>query len=324
MSDFEITGSSMGKIIRLDRGTIATNEDLIKIDNYEEIRASGPRSFLTDKQEVKFLDLSSRDSLSLSDKQHEELEKLKFNRSRKPTLTKTQSEDLEKLIKKRDAKPQLSAGGKTEVEKRFYAKKFDFKKTFTSKYTDKGNIKEDQSIKDFVKHLGLPMVLKNEKRYFNEWTNGIPDTVFKSFNFQMDMKNVYYPENLDTFEGVLDHDYIWQQHTYNWIVPVQYGLVVKILLNPPESILIKEAWTLLKQAGLSEMTDDFMEEVREYFNFEKMPIEDRINIYTIETTEDHINQMKQAVKLAREYWSVLEVKWSVKNQNEIEFIKGLI
>ena len=182
MEEFEITGSAMGKIVRLDNSTT-----------------------ITDKQFDTMKDLGGRVK----------------------ALTKPQEKMLDDYLAKFLAEPQLSEGAKTYVKTKFYQQKFDFQKSFTNKYTQKGNEKENESIKDVVNYLGLPMVFKNETRYYNDYSSGVMDTVFKALNFQMDMKNVYYPDGLDVFDGKLDHDYEWQQHNYNWLLGVDNGLVVK-------------------------------------------------------------------------------------------------
>jgi len=245
----------------------------------------------------------------------------------KEKLTPKQSEEMNRLMLKRDAKPQLSKGAKTYIKDVFFGEKFDYKKTFTNKFVQKGNSMEDPAISQIVKFLGLPMVFKNEKHFKNDYIKGTPDVPLVPLNFQFDVKNVFYPNGLDHTEKI-DHNYLWQGHGYNWLAGVDFGLVIKILMNPTGEILEKETKTLWVESGKSwsdPISDSFRAEVREYYDFEKkQPIEDRINIFKFETTEKEKQEIRNAVTLGREYIAELEESWQLKNINEIEFIKSLI
>lgn len=238
-------------------------------------------------------------------------------------ITEKQAEKRDKLITKRDAPPALSKGAKTHIKDIFFGEKFSFQKRFTNKFVQKGNEKETASMHEVVKFLGLPMAVKNEKHFENDYIKGTPDLIFKALNFQIDTKNVFYPSGLDSFESEADRIYIEQAHGYNWLLGVDHGFVVKVLLNMPEYLLEKEAWVLLKEAGLNRMTDEFMEEVRELYNFEKLPIEDRIKIFKVTTTKEDIERIKLSCKLGNEYMNELESAWKVKNVDNIEFINQL-
>lgn len=255
----------------------------------------------------------------LTDNQKKELDGLLD----KIQLTEKQAEKRDYLISKRDAPDQLSQGAKTYVKDVFFGQRFDFEKRFTNKFVQKGNICEDRAINEVIKHLGLPMVIKNEDHFRNDFIKGTPDTIFKPLNFQLDIKNVFYPNGLDSFEEECSKNYEWQMHGYNWLTGVDHGFVVKVLMNPPESILEKEAYILMKEAGLNSMTDSFFEEVRELYNFERKPIEDRIKIFKVTTDQKHIDQIKKCVNLANDYYNELEEAWSMKNNSEVEFIKSL-
>ncbi|MFT5450592.1 MAG: hypothetical protein ACI9N9_000069 [Enterobacterales bacterium] len=242
---------------------------------------------------------------------------------RDKALTPNQQQTLDDLIAKRDAPPQLSTGAKTYIRDVYYGKKFDFTKRFTNKFTQKGNEMENAAIKEIVDFLGLPMAFKNEKYHENDWTHGTPDVDMSAIDFQFDVKNAYYPNTLGVFEPVIDHDYLWQQRSYCWLLGIKNAAVVRILKNPPEHLIEKEAWVYLKDAGLTQMTDSFVDDVRELFNFEKRPIEDRIKIYTLKCEDEHIDQMKSAVELARVYWVELDEIWKTKNEQEILTIRNL-
>jgi len=128
---------------------------------------------------------------------------------------------------------------------------------------------------------------------------------------------------LDSFESEADRIYIEQAHGYNWMLEVDFGFVVKILMNMPEHLLEKEAYILMKEAGLKTMTDDFMQEVRDLYNFERLPIEDRIKIFKVTTTPADIQRIKTSCELGNDYLEELESEWKIKNVENIEFIESL-
>lgn len=266
---------------------------------------------------------------TLTENQKEELEGLLS----KIKLTENQAKKRDYLIAKRDAPDQLSKGGKTYIQEIFNEHISGTKRVFSSKYTDKGNQVENISIAEVCRLLGLPVVVKNTDYYENEWTTGTPDVKFIPLSLQMDVKSVYYPHNLDFFDvddkgnKKLDAEYEWQQHCYNWMLGVDHAIVAKVLLNPPDDILEKEFYSMAKAAGIPyhKIDDDFREEVRDYFDYEsRMPLEDRVNVYTLTTEQKHIDQIKKAVELAREYYDELCQQWAKKNNNEVKFVKELI
>lgn len=256
----------------------------------------------------------------ITEKQSERLKELLS----KIKLTERQAEERNRLIEKRDAPPELSKGAKTYVKDIFFGQRFEFQKKVSNKFTEKGREMENEAIRDVLAFLGLPIVFKNEKRFQNDFIHGEPDVNLSKIGFQFDTKNVYYPSGLDSFETKVDHVYEWQQHGYNWLLGVETGFVVKILKNPPEHLIEREAWQWLKESGEDRMTDDFFEAVRDMLDFEsRIPLEDRIKIFPIHTTQEHINQIKDAVKLARIEYAELETKFKNKNQEALKLIKSI-
>lgn len=320
----KIRCSALGKIIHFDPATVITESQLKEIETLE-LRKVTPVG-LTEKQadDLEKLTAKKATDKGLTETQEKKMNDLIAKRDNPQGLTETQQATLDNFISKRDTPTRLSTGAKTYIEDVFYGEKFDFIKAFTSKYTEKGNATEERAIEQIIDFLGLPMAFKNEKWFENDFIHGTMDVLMKKIDFQFDVKCPYFPNALGVFTDKLDHDYEWQQHGYNWLAGVWNAAVIRILMNPPENILEKEAWTRLKDAGLSQMTDEFMNEVRELFNFEgKQPVQDRIRIYTLKTTQEHIETIKLAVTLAREYWERLEEKWKAKNTVEIETIKAL-
>lgn len=322
----KIRCSALGKIVHFDSSTYLTDNEKGQLNQFEAYLASPPENKLTDKQKEELERLKGKESEgTLTDNQAKIITELRAKREVKPSLNGADAKTIVKLKAKRDADIQLSKGAKTYIRDVFYGEKFEFVKAFTSKQTEKGNACESRAIKQVIKFLRLPIAFKNEQFYENLFIHGTPDVVMKALDFQFDIKCPYEPKGLETFNETLDHDYEWQQHGYNWLLGVSNAAVIRVLMNPPENIIEKEAWIRLKDKGLSTMSDAFLDEVRELFDFEgKKPIEDRIKIYTLQTEKHHIDTIKTAVRLARRYWKELEKDWKSKNEFEIKQIQRLL
>jgi hypothetical protein len=254
--------------------------------------------------------------LPLTEKQTIELAQLREKNSKSQVR-----EQLEKkLVQIPEAK--LTPGAKTYIESVWYGKKFDFQKTFSNKFVQKGNEVESRSIRELRK-LGI-FASKNEQGFENKYIKGTPDILLNSPKSIIDTKNVYYPDGLGFFEDEPINDYIWQIHGYNFLTDREDGFIVKMLLNPPADILEKEVWNYWK-SGHNEgrPTEEFAAEIEDYFNFEKLPIEDRVKIYQIKTTQNEIDIIKKWTDLGREYMAELDERNKSKNVKELEFFKQI-
>jgi hypothetical protein len=252
--------------------------------------------------------------LPLTEKQSIELAELRGKNS--------QSQKRLELEKKlvQIPEPKLTAGAKTYIESVWYGQKFDFQKTFSNKFVQKGNEVESRSIRELRK-LGI-FATKNEQHFENEYIKGTPDILFNNPKCVIDTKNVYYPDGLGFFEDEPLNDYIWQIHGYNFLTDREDGFIIKMLLNPPADILEKEVWNYWK-SGHNEgrPTEQFYLEIEDYFNFEKLPIEDRVKIYQVKTTQNEIDIIKKWTDLGRTYMAELDEKNKSKNVKELEFFK---
>ena len=237
----------------------------------------------------------------------------------------SKSKKNQELTEKRDKTPELklSSGAKTYIEDVWYGDHFEFQKSFHNKYVEKGNLKEDASIKALSKYLGF-MTAKNESYLSNEFIHGTPDIRLNRPKCTIDTKNVYYPNGLSFFQDEKEkNDYVWQIHGYNYLDEKEVGFVARILMNPPAHILEKEVWTYWKNSGNDgQPNDDFRSEVQEMFNFEKKDISERVNLFKVETTDNEIKIIEKAVRLANEYYKELTEKFGNRNKEVIEFFKS--
>lgn len=258
---------------------------------------------------------ASLQPLPLTEKQSIELAELR----KKNSQSQKRLELEKKLVQ--IPEPKLTAGAKTYIESVWYGQKFDFQKQFSNKFVQKGNEVESRSIRELRK-LGI-FATKNEIHFENEYIKGTPDILLNAPKATIDTKNVYYPDGLGFFEDEPINDYIGQIHGYNFLTEREDGFIVKMLLNPPADILEKEVWNYWK-AGHNEgrPTEQFAAEIEDYFNFEKLPIQDRVRFYQIKTTKNEIDIIKKWTDLARDYMEELDEKNKQKNIKELEFFNS--
>ena len=269
----------------------------------------------------------------LTDAQNRDLNELLS----KIKLTEKQAEKRDELIVKRDTiiKPALSKGAKTHIEKEFYKDHFGYTTQFSNKYTEKGKSDaEERSIREVGQFLGYPFATKAPEKYLeNDFicTSGYDWKVNK---FVFDQKNVWAPEGLKLFDEEKDLNvYEWQIRGYAMLIneleggSIDKGAIVRTLMNPSEHLILKEARLLWVEAGYSykdEMTESFVDEVREMYNFEgKFPnIKNRMRIHAVECTSEHFELIRIYVKLAQEYYNSLFEIAENCNENQIEIFKN--
>jgi hypothetical protein len=69
----------------------------------------------------------------------------------------------------------LSQTAKTYIHELVLEHKYGIKKEFSSRYTDKGNAVEDESILLVNDVLDVKFIYKNEEHFTNDWITGTPD-----------------------------------------------------------------------------------------------------------------------------------------------------
>jgi hypothetical protein len=168
------------------------------------------------------------------------------------------------------------------------------------------------------------ITVKNESYLSNDFIHGTPDVRLNRPKCTIDTKNVYYPTGLNFFKDSEEkHIYEWQIHGYNFLDEKEIGFVARILMNPPLNILEKEVWNYWKDSGNDgQPNDDFRNEVEQMFNFERLPIEDRVNLFRVDTTQEHIEIIKKAVELANDYYLSLNDKFGMRNKDVIEYFRN--
>lgn len=198
----------------------------------------------------------------------------------------------------------LSQTAKTYVEEQVLLAKYGIVKTFNSRYTDKGNLVEDESIKLASEVLELGFILKNDEHFSNDWVTGTPDV--NTANYVLDVKSSWDATTFPFFATEIPtKDYYYQLQGYMWLTGKQKSLLVYCLVNTPLDMVQDEIRRAHWNANLLEESLDLIDEVQKRHNFDHIPDNRRVKVFEVERDDDVIEQIKERVELCREYYETL-------------------
>jgi uncharacterized protein YfiM (DUF2279 family) len=199
----------------------------------------------------------------------------------------------------------LSETAKTYIQDYFKEKELGIAKEFWSRYTDKGLQMEDEAIEFAGQVLGWDFVVKNTERYNNEWLTGEPDVITK--DLLADIKCSWDANTFPMFDTELKNkDYFWQLQGYMFLTGMDKAELVYTLMNTPHQIVEDEVRRAHWKAGLIDEDLDLREAVQSQHNFDHLPNELRIKRFIVEKDEKAIEQIKEKVEIARDYYETLK------------------
>jgi len=198
----------------------------------------------------------------------------------------------------------LSQTAKTYVEEQVLLAKYGIVKTFNSRYTDKGNLVEDESIKLASDVLDLGFILKNDEHFSNDWVMGTPDV--NTDDILLDVKSSWDATTFPFFATEIPtKDYFYQLQGYMWLTGKQKSLLVYCLVNTPLDMVQDEIRRAHWNANLLEESLDLIDEVQKRHNFDHIPDNRRVKVFEVERDDEVIEQIKERVELCREYYETL-------------------
>jgi hypothetical protein len=198
----------------------------------------------------------------------------------------------------------LSQTAKTYLKELAIEEKFGIRKEFSSRYTDKGNIQEDTAIEMASKVLSLPFALKNTEYFENEFIKGTPDLILK--DEIIDIKCSWDGTTFPWFEDELPNkDYFWQMVGYMWLTGRTKARIVYCLVDTPEDIVQDEIRRTSWKKFEIDVTEETETEVRAKHEFSHISENKRVRAFQIELNEANIDQVKEKLLHAREYYNEL-------------------
>jgi hypothetical protein len=198
----------------------------------------------------------------------------------------------------------LSQTAKSYIEELAREHLFGIKKTFKSRYTDKGNTVEDLSIELVENVLDLSFISKNVEYFENDFIKGTPDVI--TDNLIIDVKSSWSGDTFPFFEKELPTiDYYYQVLGYMWLTGRRNAIVAYCLINTPEEIVNDEirrtAWSKYE----IEPSEETVRDVMALHNFDNIPKERRLKAFLVEYNESVIEKMKEKIIDCRKYFNEL-------------------
>lgn len=187
-------------------------------------------------------------------------------------------------------KGQLSKTAQSYVETWIKEQIYKRRKVVTTKYMDKGNIVEEESI-SFAGRVLNADIIKNEQRYENDFLVGTPDVITE--DYVIDVKNSWDCFTFPLFyENVPNKDYYYQAQGYMALTGLSHYKLIYTLLDTPDSLIERE----FKYA--SELDYDTFAKDYRYSEIDEAY---RIRIFEIERDDDVIAAINGRVIECRNY-----------------------
>lgn len=211
------------------------------------------------------------------------------------------------LMKKSKKTGELSETTKSLLDEIYIEKVFLRKKIIVSKYLEKGNKKENESISLYRK-LTQVFCKKNDEVYQNNYLIGTPDLILDYT--VIDIKTCW---DIFTFfkkdEKSAHDDYYWQLYAYAWLCDKSSMQLAYCLVDNDEFTIFDEFKKIKYGLGLDDESPELSEiEAQLVTNnqYTDLKINQKIKIYNFEFDKKLKEQVVKQLKLCREYLNNLQ------------------
>jgi len=178
----------------------------------------------------------------------------------------------------------------------FYRRSRDIK----SKYLDKGNFCEVDSMAFAARIYGWGLVIKNTERKANEFIEGEADLVLA--DLIADIKNSWSEKTFPLFdEEIPEKGYGMQLQGYCELWDKPAGSVIYTLMDAPEFLVEKEAHSRSWEMGLEEVPAELYDEVKAEMTYSDLPDKLRIKRFNIIRDKKFIESVYEQVKACRKW-----------------------
>lgn len=240
--------------------------------------------------------------IGLTEIQESELLKLE---NKPKARTDLQEGKYQKLIYTKD-NPELPETAKGYCRDWLKTQLYNSKTEIKSKYLDKGNIMEDESIDFIADELGFGFLLKNEEHFSNDFMMGTPDVLYG--DLVIDVKNSWDCFTFPLFDTeVPNMDYYWQLQGYMCLADKGNAKLIYCLMDTPEHLIHNTAkWYCISQ-GYEELDMDIYKKYHDNLTYEGVKNGLKIKVFDIERNDDDIQKIKDRVEMCRDY-----ITWLIK------------
>jgi len=214
-------------------------------------------------------------------------------------LTETMKKKLRNLQEIRD-NPELPQGAKTYCDLWIKEQLYNRRKEFTSKYTDKGNIVEYNSLDFISEQEDLGLLIKNEEFFFDDFMTGTPDTILE--DLVIDVKNPWSPFTFPILETEIpEKDYFYQAQGYMSLTGKRAYKLIYVLSDTPDHLIKKEAFYYCKDNGYEGLDEDILEDFRRRMTYDDIEDKYKIKFFDIEYDQAVVDKIHARVEACRKY-----------------------
>jgi len=175
------------------------------------------------------------------------------------------------------------------------------RKELVSKYLDKGNEAEDDSIVLAQRVNTWDRIPKNEEHYNNEWLTGTPDLVYPEMI--VDIKTSWTAHSFPLIEKEIPNDgYYWQLQAYMALTGRKKACLTYCLVNTPEMLVQDEIYKYARNNGFIDCPGDVELEIRRAHFYDRLPDGLRIKNFYFDRNDDDIARLYKRIEECREFY----------------------
>ena len=198
----------------------------------------------------------------------------------------------------------LSQTAKSYIHELVLQDKYGIRKEFSSRYTDKGNEVENESINLVNEVLDVGFIYKNEEFFENDWITGTPDV--NTDSVLLDVKSSWDGSTFPFFETEIPtKDYFFQLQGYMWLTGKQQSMLCYCLVDTPADMVASEVRRTHYNLNKIEEDLELTKEIESKHLFSHIPKNRRVKVFYVQKDEQVIEQIKEKIELAREYYNAL-------------------
>ena len=200
---------------------------------------------------------------------------------------------------KRD-NPQLPQTAKSYCDNWIKEQIFNRKAEFSSKYTEKGNIVEDNSLDYIAEQLDFGMLFKNDEYFEDEYKTGTPDVILPKLI--IDAKNPWSWETFPVLETEIPNsDYFYQGQVYMSLTTRRAYKLIYVLSDTPDHLIVKEALWYCRNNGYEELQEDVLKDFHSKMTYGDVDDKYKIKVFDIEYDPKAVQDINWRVKACRKY-----------------------
>jgi len=242
----------------------------------------------------------------LTEKQTEEMEKLKAKLDGKGSLTTIQAAKLVEFDAKKIQPKELPETAKTYCKEWFKQELYGKRKELKSKYLDKGILGEDDAIDLVIEVENLDFNEKNEEYFESDFLTGTPDLLYP--DLVTDTKSSWDCYTFPLFKTEIDKGYWWQLQGYMDLTGRENAMLSYCLVDMPRHMIEQEAYLLGKKSETGLMTEDIYNKVLEKRTYSHIDKKYRVKSFKFEYDNQAMQVVRDRVKMCQVYINKLELE----------------